>query len=449
MRINIIIDPKNRQRDGLATISFRIPTSGQQVQADISFKNLFERCGIPDPIALDFLLFSSVIYAVDKNVARSGTPDNWTREVELNFPVSNPEIWETAARRLEECLSFVSGDVWKLTFERMSGRVFNLPPRRLASIMSRRSLKRSGADSVCLFSGGLDSLTGAIDLIGSGASKRLLLVGHYDAPGPASTQDALWNIIKSNFPLQTDLVQVRVSHRPQAADESSQRTRSLVFMGLGIYAARSLGANTPLYAPENGLIAINIPLTPSRSGSCSTRTMHPFFLTELEAALHSLGITNSIINPFELKTKGECISECRDPNLLHSLIDRSVSCAHPSRRQEWVRREAGNCGYCVPCIFRRAALHRAGLDDGQKYGMDFCAGELSANDPRDCASDLRAVLDFLLKRKSVEDLRREILRVAPVHMHLERADMALRGFDEIRSLIRDKGVPSLRRAVMI
>src|SRR5437899_6888873 len=97
-------------------------------------------------------------------------------------------------------------------------------------------------------------------------------------------------------------------------------------------------------------------LTPSRAGSCSTRTMHPFFLNSLAAALVQVGITNKVINPLELKTKGECANQCLNQTLMAETHESTVSCSHSSRRQDWKRKSASNCGYCVPCLVRRAAL---------------------------------------------------------------------------------------------
>ena len=117
-----------------------------------------------------------------------------------------------------------------------------------------------------------------------------MLIGHYDAAGPKSQQEALYQRIKTHFPGRTKLVQVRVSQRPPKNTESTLRSRSIVFIGLGIYAASEMGFDVPLLAPENGTIALNLPLTPSRSGSCSTRTMHPFYLDTLRSVLKDLGL---------------------------------------------------------------------------------------------------------------------------------------------------------------
>lgn len=448
MRIEVIVDPVNRQRDGTASINFMAQGEDHRRQLDISFESLYQRCGIPDPITLDLLIFGSSCYAIDKTVPRNRSSDNWTRELEVTVPVSAPDLWENAASEFERTLGFLSGDIWRFTFTGMSPAPFRRLARR-RRIRKARTMPFRRPDVVCLFSGGLDSLAGAIDLISSDSVEHALLVGHYDAPGPKATQESLVKGICTAVPRRADLLQVRVSHRPNAASEHSQRTRSLVFISLGLYAARAFGPDIPLLAPENGLIAINVPLTPSRAGSCSTRTMHPYFLNGLRAALGALGISNPIVNPFEFKTKGECILECSNAGVLQSLVNDSVSCAHPGRRQFWVRRNVDNCGYCVPCIFRRAALHAARMDDGQAYGIDFCTEEVSVSDQFESADDLRAVVDFLRKGKDVAELTRDILRLAPVDRIAERAAMTLRGYDEIRSLIHDKGTPSLCEAARI
>src|SRR5438105_9189104 len=105
------------------------------------------------------------------------------------------------------------------------------------------------------------------------------------------------------------------------------RSRSLVFCALGVFASRSLGRHIPLLVPENGFIAINIPLTPSRIGTCSTRTTHPFFLDCFQAAVTAVGLEHPIVNPLRLKTKGEAIATCRDQDAIMRLAPQSVSCA--------------------------------------------------------------------------------------------------------------------------
>jgi hypothetical protein len=167
--------------------------------------------------------------------------------------------------------------------------------------------------------------------------------------------------------------------------------------------------------------------------------MHPYYLDRVRRVVTALGIGNPIRNPYALKTKGECVTECKEPQLLSELAGLSVSCSHASRKQDWVRKDAENCGYCVPCIFRRAAMRRAGLDCGSDYGIDVLTGELAPDDTRESANDLRAVLDFLRSPITPAAMRRRILGTALIpDLHAHTA-LACRGFKEVQEWLESGG----------
>ena len=83
------------------------------------------------------------------------------------------------------------------------------------------------------------------------------------------------------------------------------RSRSLLYLALGLAAAAGFGAATPLIIPENGWISLNPPLTANRLGSCSTRTTHPYFLEQLTGLWRAAGLANPLVNPYQGLTKGE------------------------------------------------------------------------------------------------------------------------------------------------
>ena len=446
MTISVDLDGDSRQSDGLALITLEGPQL-KRVELDLPFWSLFSSLGSPNPTALDFLLIAGACYVIDKATARRSTSDAWTRDLRVNFPVSDPKRWRKVARRLDAALTFLSGDVWQTSFRQTPCKLFVAPKRR-----RRKPVVPEEPDTfeaVTLFSGGLDSLIGTIDFLKENPASRMMLIGHYDAPGPKSQQLDLYQQISARFPRRTKLVQVRVAQRPAKNRESSLRSRSMVFLALGIYAASEIGADVPLLAPENGAIALNLPLTPSRGGSCSTRTMHPFYLDALRSVLQGLGIGNELINPLAFKTKGECISECQDLRLLSALVSRTVSCSHAGRRQDWKRKSATNCGYCVPCLFRRASLHVARLDSGTDYGVDVCLDELTVDSDRMSADDLRAVTSGLRHFDDDKSIRRAITSIALVRPIDDYVGLVRRGLAELRSWIAAKGSASLREAAGI
>ena len=424
-------------QNGFASVKLRA-SNGVERQLDLPFEVLQRHCGDGDLIALDFLILGALCYVTDKMVKRRSDdfPDHWTRPLELSVPVSAPTLWQTAKAELEGALGFLTGDVWNLNFVPLTCPLYAPEKREKESL-------RAPADAVCLFSGGLDSLAGSINLLTD--SKRILLVSHYD--GAAPEQNTLVEALENEYPGHVRSLRMRVGHRSAPAPETTLRSRSLLFIGLGMYAARSLGPNVPLITPENGVIALNVPLTPSRAGSCSTRTMHPLFLERLTEALRKVGITNPLSNPLELLTKGEVLLECRNAPLLKRLAVQSASCSHPTRRQIWARKNNGerNCGYCMPCLFRRASMNAAGWDDGNDYGIDVCRGELLPTRNGSSANDLRAMLSFLRARKTEEDIESDILRIARIQSPDIRAKMVVRGFDEVRALLRTKGNAVIRQ----
>ncbi|WP_425387695.1 7-cyano-7-deazaguanine synthase [Edaphobacter aggregans] len=156
--------------------------------------------------------------------------------------------------------------------------------------------------------------------------------------------------------------------------EITLRGRSLLFIAVAVCVASAYKLKGPILLPENGTIALNVPLSPSRRGSCSTRTAHPHYVAQLQKMFGLVGIGNEIANPLLTKTKGEAVRQCLNLPLLTKIFAASVSCAKSGHTKDWKNRSASGCGRCMPCIYRRAALHSAGLDS-ESYGLDICRGE--------------------------------------------------------------------------
>lgn len=396
--------------------------------------------------ALDFLLFATCVYALDRSLVRETMDDCWTRAYSLTLPVSDPSRWKQSRSSFVNCLEFLTGDRWNLSFVAQLNNILRSRPKK------RRwgTFVRLQAGKICLFSGGLDSLAGTIDLL-ERSDDRILLIGHHDRDmaGPYSDQQALLQRLRSEYPGRISDVLVRVGQL-QGGGDVTLRGRSLLFIALGVFAASSFGAAVPVVVPENGTIALNVPLTPSRRGSCSTRTAHPEYLRTLGGGMRLVGLENPVVNPFDSRTKGEILADCCNPQLLSELAVLSVSCAKRGHRREWLRRDARSCGRCMPCIYRRAALHKVDLDH-EPYGLDVCLGEVDVDGNDEGGGDLRACLSFLARNLS----KRQIATALLVNGKLDvrrltaYADTVARAMDEVRQLFRDKGSKPVRRAAGI
>lgn len=421
----------------LSVLRIRCEGIEREFLLDVDFSSIIDLSWNPDLLGLDFLVICGLVYAVDKIVRRDTTPDLWTRTLDVVIPVGNRDLWVTASDNLAEAVSFLTGDRWSFEF---------VPATR--NFSQRRSNRRVHAKGfpkspvVSLLSGGLDSFIGAIDLLQKYPSSKLLYVSHYDGhvSGPATDQNNLRRLLSSKFDQRLRHLQVRTGVIAGDSDdgkyrfETSFRSRSLIFLGLAVYAALKVGSNVPILIPENGPISVNIPLNPSRRGACSTRTVHPFFITSINNVLRSVGISHVVQNPYWFKTKGEMVKECAVPDVLAEGTPLSNSCGKAGRKQYWKNKRARACGVCVPCLLRRAALHSAGLDDGI-YGNEAFSG-----DPADYP-DLHALLGLVQSKPSEYEIKKRLMANGriPLSELSPYAGVVQRMIDEVSEWVAVKG----------
>lgn len=444
MRFDVLVAPALADKE-FAVVTLRPDDGSDDARLSIDYTPIRRRCRGPKLLALDFLLIASCVYAVDKLVSRASSPDCWTRQLTLSIPVSDPHAWARVSQRLADAVSFLTGDFWSFEFTSLRnglarpkrGRVRRFPPLR--------------GEAVSLFSGGLDSLVGVIDWLEQNPVGRLVMVGHHDPKiaGPNGDQARVYASLLPYYRARMDILQVGVGHEPKGED-TNYRSRSILFIALGVLVASSLPGDVPLLIPENGTISLNVPLTPSRRGSCSTRTTHPFFMGTLESILRDVGVPVRLVNPLLGKTKGECVSDCLGPSVIAIAAKESRSCAKRGHTSHWVRSRDSSidqCGRCVPCIFRRAAMHASGLDD-EVYGNDICAGEVDVDADGDLANDLRAVLAFLAKNYSRDEIAAMLVSNGPIDVSAVsvHADTVFRAIEEVRHLIRDKATDEICHA---
>lgn len=308
------------------------------------------RLGVkPSVRSFDFLSVAMAATAADTFATRENTSDvGWGRDLHVSVPLAEPDAFLEVTPILEKALGFLTGDKW--TFELRSGGQLPREPQRRGDVLRLR-----GVDSVCLFSGGLDSTIGVIDLVADG--KKPLLVSHAYSNDKAR-QEEIQGQIMSGLPRFSCLAHPRWKNHPS---DTTMRGRSFDFLAMAAVAASAAKRvsrmdRIPLIVPENGFIAINAPLTIRRIGSLSTRTTHPHYLRLMQQAFDALDFGIDIDNPYRYSTKGEMIRACRDRVALDKVAARTVSCG------KW-KRSHQQCGRCVPCLIRRMSFHSAGLKD--------------------------------------------------------------------------------------
>ncbi|WP_027725921.1 Qat anti-phage system QueC-like protein QatC [Tuberibacillus calidus] len=366
----------------------------------------------------DFLVIASSVFCADKRLPRKDSSDNWTRIIKLSIPVLEFEKWNSVKEELEYTIGFLSGDKWIFDFRQTDQRF------RADKTNTKNLISIHKHDSISLFSGGLDSFCGALTL--SENNNNTLYIGFREYNLLTNRQRELFDSISNYYPkLNIELLlfsvnplaPIRIGGDPKKlAVESTSRSRSLLFIAGAISVASIIGKETPVYIPENGFIGVNVPLTDSRSGSCSTRTTHPIFIKSLNNILEKVGIENKVSNFYWNKSKGEILEEHQSNPIFKQYASRTLSCSHPcqsrydKKKSDKVETPC-NCGYCYPCLIRRASFSKIGKDNTRynplyELGKDFI---LNHNNNQGRASDLKAVL-FSLRRYIEHKENREYIR---------------------------------------
>jgi len=413
----------------------------RRLQLGFNIEDFARTRGTFDQNAAEFAYFASVIYGCDRAVNRENYDgDRWTREFAVQIPVADPRKWSSISNIIEPMIEFLTGDIWHLNFVVTPIPLFGREFRKARN--SFRKARRIRGDAVSLYSGGLDSLIGIINWLEVNPAASIVLASTYDAQAENSRadQERLLPLLETVY---GGRIQRYVSRTGlcTGGEDTNFRSRSLAFIGNAVLAASFLGDDTPILIPENGAIAINYPLTPARRGSLSTRTVHPNFISMLGSLLDSLGLRYPLNNPYLMKTKGEMMQECRNTTFLRAAYAESASCGKRGHKEHWDDRSARQCGACVPCIFRRAAVQSVGFPDEQ-YGHGLTSGSVLQRILSKHNHDLSSVIDFVERNDSSDDIWRTLKSNARLDSSLKDQYTSLveRLRDEVKNWTQSMGL---------
>lgn len=432
-----ILTRGNRKGDKVINIELHARLKSELLVGtiEIDFTHLLPFVNKVSSDVLDFFLFTSAIYGIDRFIRRRRySVDGWSRDFQINFPVRNVSIWNSGKEQIEKMLSFLTGDYWSLDFHQYK---LDLPDTPLKKEFEDAFSK------VHLFSGGLDSLIGALDHLKSKPSEKIILVSHYDKKmgGPKRDQADLLNLLNPIYGNQyVNVPSINVSLEKSAIGktETTLRSRSLLFCGMALLIAQSKQIQQ-IIVPENGSVSLNFPLSSSRRSACSTRTTHPEVLLALNEIWSKWGLKTLLYNPYEFKTKGEMVAKCADQTNLIKLLDVSNSCGKRGHRAHW-EGTGSHCGVCMPCVYRRASV--LNINDKTVYGNNINNLEPQKKKAR----DMEALLNFLKKPHSKKEIRNELMinGIRNLTKLDQYADLVIRTRNELKGFIRKYGSAKIK-----
>ena len=121
---------------------------------------------------------------------------------------------------------------------------------------------------------------------------------------------------------------------------------------------------------------------------------------------------------------------CHNRQLLEGVVDSTVSCSHWKRSNQ-------QCGICVPCIIRRAALHAGGISEDVGYAFDTVADVLNETDRRDDLLALRIAVAQKATRKTGPWIADSGPLPAADFQNFQK--VFIDGLDEVKAFLKSEG----------
>lgn len=176
---------------------WRAPADGPS-SLQVSIDPDLAQFGVMPAANRDAVWLAAAVFLADRTTHRR---TGWQRELQIVAPVSNPGLWRPVGDDVDAMLSFLTSDEWRTTFAS-------------TNVESRENEARSGSDKqavsdmVCLFSGGADSVCGAVRALAEG--HQVTLMSHWDWAGHSATQSRLIGDLQKQFDVEIPHVRVNL-----------------------------------------------------------------------------------------------------------------------------------------------------------------------------------------------------------------------------------------------
>lgn len=360
----------------------------------------------------DLLEIATYVYSADQAIKRGADDvDNfggaWRRNLHFVIPVRNVEFWGSreVLETLRSTLGFLSDDNYHFDFVALEQ---NQPIQEYLAFNDAQQFYGM-PEQVVMFSGGLDSLAGALEEVLM-QKRRVVLVTHKSTPKLNNRHRHLENLIAAkagdNKPCH---ISVRVHKTKGLNKEYTQRSRSFLFVSIGATIARMLGLKSVRFY-ENGVISLNLPVCAQVAGGRATRTTHPKVMRGFQDLITLVaGEPFTIENPFIWKTKADVVEAIMKAGC-SDLIQHSMTCTHT-----WeMTNQHTHCGGCSQCIDRRFAIVAAKADPYdpvEHYKVDVFTQRRDKGDDKILAA---AYLERANQVKSLTDVAQFISSYAEV-----------------------------------
>lgn len=344
------------------------------------------RLGLPDFVrsvgtiparVLDLMELAGYLFAADRLITR-GQPDalmfdSWSRLFHVVMKVRDAKFWsnDVTKKKLADLLRFMTGDR-EFRFDFLPGHTTD---RAHLFDSEEFQITPEKPHHVMLFSGGLDSLAGAIERLNN-SSDIVCLVSHRSGqPSTAMTQARLAEALAQRFPGRVKSYRFGTGLTNKRAVSETQRTRTFLYGSIAFALATALGQKEVMFY-ENGITSLNFPRRQDLLNARASRTTHPrtmFLLSDFLS--HIAGSRIALDNAYRWKTKADVLEVLKTYRAA-DLIPSSVTCS----RTTMTRGDHTHCGACFQCVDRRFSASASGLsevDHSNLYTLDMLSENIA------------------------------------------------------------------------
>ena len=319
---------------------------------------------LPDRV-LDLLEIAAYVFCADRWVGRGANDaveyDAWGRTIHYVIKVRDHAFWQKGdvTKALADALKWVTGDE-SHSFTFLPG---HSTPATTLFDKSGIQVEAAPNAKVALFSGGIDSLTGAVQHLKQEPGP-LFLVSHRSSSIVQKTQQLILKVLQTNHATRVQSYAFKCRLKGKRAEEETQRSRSFLFSAIA-YALASALQQDRFYIYENGVTSLNLPKREGMGHGRASRTTHPRTIARFEQFLTIVhGSAFSIETPFFWKTKTDVLTTLHE-NGGTDLLDTSVSCTRTFDNDK----DRTHCGGCSQCVDRRLSAVAAGLSEQDHSGL--------------------------------------------------------------------------------
>lgn len=377
-------------------LSADLSSRGHNINLELPHFIQMVNCHFPDRIK-DLLEIAGYVYAADRMIGRGANNNvefhSWARQLNFYIKVRDIPFWSNPAviSSLSEALTFVSGDhSYSFTFE---GGGSDIGQRNLYDHEAIQ-LEKKDNSIIGLFSGGLDSLAGALEILTT-TDKNLILVSHRsNTTGVSKIQKGIHKLLESDFPGRIQYYSFYCNLHGERAVEETQRTRIFLYTTIA-YSLSTLASEKEIYVFENGVTSLNFSKRADLINARASRTTHPKTLKLFENFYSLVGEQERpIVHSFLYNTKTDIFNKIKAAGKLN-YINSTISCTKTFLSFE-NNSQATHCGGCSQCVDRRLAAFASGLQDYDAiYDTDISKDPITNPESRTHLHDyIRAVVRY-------------------------------------------------------